>query len=209
MNYVAKLIFSLIEKSATELIHDRQAYIYGISQFLYTVFSTILLLCIGGCFKRGWETSIAISTFYLNQSHGGGYHASTRVRCVTTMSIGIMILLILISVGSTTGICIAIFVCGALILCRYPLVLHVNKSFLHNQFPRLRKKSLLIVSFEILLFFVLIIVKHANLICNYSLMTKYMDLIYSYSLAVLFSAISRLAAIKIRKESYSYPHNQQ
>lgn len=65
--------------------------IYGCEVWLYTVLSTLGLLMIGLLTNSVLETIIIITIFYLCQTNGGGFHATTHLRCFLTMTLGLLI----------------------------------------------------------------------------------------------------------------------
>ena len=66
-------------------------------------------------------SSSAISIFYTCQSSGGGYHASTHLRCFLTMCAGLL-----------AGLGFSLLPCPllALAVLAVPLTLHPNKQYL-------------------------------------------------------------------------------
>lgn len=51
--------------------------IYGCELWLYTILSTLGLLLLGAALQSLGETVIIVSIFYICQSTGGGFHASS------------------------------------------------------------------------------------------------------------------------------------
>ncbi len=60
---------------------QRNLCIYGCELWLYTIISAFGLLIIGILMHASLESAIIIVIFYLCQSNGGGYHASSHVNC--------------------------------------------------------------------------------------------------------------------------------
>ncbi len=63
MRVIANKILLLIESRGVKLNHDRETYIYGLSQWLYTIFSTSLLLLWGIIWGYSFESVILILVF--------------------------------------------------------------------------------------------------------------------------------------------------
>lgn len=65
---------------------QRITCIYGCELWLYTILSTLGLLILGVFLQSFWEAVIIIFIFYNCQSTGGGFHASSHMRCFLTMA---------------------------------------------------------------------------------------------------------------------------
>lgn len=144
---MAETFVSFLEKHTEINPEEREICVYGCDVALYTILSTLGLLLIGCLCGMLMETIICISIFYINQSNGGGYHASTHFRCFITMTIGLLFYssffcfhlpIILIEIMGFASLC------G--LLCM-PIVLHENKKYLLSQKTKLTKcaKSLILV----------------------------------------------------------------
>ena len=114
---------------------------YGIELWLYTIASTAGLLLLGLLFNAAIESVIIISVYYICQSNGGGFHASTHAKCFLTMVFGLLTGLFLLRLPA---ILIAFpfvgLISGFLLLC-FPLCLHQNKSYLNIQTRSLIRRS--------------------------------------------------------------------
>ena len=77
---------------------QRITCIYGCELWLYTILSTLGLLTLGVFLQSFWEAVIIIFIFYTCQSTGGGFHASSHMRCFLTMAIGLLTGLLLMKV---------------------------------------------------------------------------------------------------------------
>ena len=64
---------------------DREIYEYGFEITIYTIWSTIVLLLIGLALRQLWASLIIVALFYTFQSTGGGYHADTHLKCLSTL----------------------------------------------------------------------------------------------------------------------------
>ena len=89
-----KIVMMLDQRGA--LKHSsKDVYVYGFDIAIYTYLSTLALFLIGWIGGYPLETILMISLYYSNQSLGGGYHASTHMRCFLTMVIGMFVFLFL------------------------------------------------------------------------------------------------------------------
>ena len=95
---------------------EREVYEYGFAITICTIASTLGLLL--GQFLGG---AVLIALFYTCQSSGGGYHASTHLRCFLTMCAGLL-----------AGLGFSLLPCPlwALAVLAVPLTLHLNKLYL-------------------------------------------------------------------------------
>ena len=90
MHKFAEMIVRALEKRTIIPAADHEAYVYGFDAALYTFLSTAGLVLIGCVLGQGIETLIIISLFYVNQTLGGGFHASTHLNCFITMVLGLL-----------------------------------------------------------------------------------------------------------------------
>ena len=114
-------------------IHDERQQLlcqYGLELWLYTIISTIGLITIGILFRATLETIIIVFVFYTCQSNGGGFHASTHLKCFLTMATGLIAGLLLLQWPGIQDVAylLGFFSVCVLLLC--PLCLHQNKSYL-------------------------------------------------------------------------------
>lgn len=90
MHQFAEMIVRALEKRTIIPAADHEVYVYGFDAALYTFLSTAGLVLIGCVLGQGIETLIIISLFYVNQTLGGGFHASTHLNCFITMVLGLL-----------------------------------------------------------------------------------------------------------------------
>ena len=121
---------------------EYEIYVYGFDITLYTIISTSALLFIGLIFHKLIDTIITISIFYICQSSGGGYHASTHGKCFAIMCIGLIFALLFEALILSTRIYVVISILSLILLFSRPLVLHKNKSFLQDKKKQLIRKSI-------------------------------------------------------------------
>lgn len=114
---------------------------YGCEIWLYTIVSTMGLLLIGAILGSILETIVIITIFYLCQSNGGGYHASSHVKCFMTMAIGLVLSLAVLYISFPPQL-YYIFLCiSSVFLFMNPLCLHENKQHLVNKAATLKIRS--------------------------------------------------------------------
>jgi accessory gene regulator B len=190
-----KIVMMLDQRGA--LKHSsKDVYVYGFDIAIYTYLSTLALFLIGWIGGYPLETILMISLYYSNQSLGGGYHASTHMRCFLTMVIGMFVFLFLMMSSYITPYQLILAMCSCLILWQFPLVLHPNKKYLLRKADRFIMRSRYFVLIQVFLFIASIILHFPQSITQ------------TFSLAFAFSALSRIiAAIQhkdliIRKQSF-------
>ena len=85
---LSKIIISFIPNGSCDE-KQREICEYGCELWLYTILSTLGLFMIGLFAKAPIEAIVIISIFYVCQSIGGGFHASTHIKCFFTMVYGL------------------------------------------------------------------------------------------------------------------------
>lgn len=161
--------------------------VYGIDLALYTIFSTLTLILIGDVFGKPIETMILIAIYYLNQTVGGGYHASTHWKCFASMIISLLICLVIIRFFSQ-ALYLAPFlaIIALIVLWKNPLHLHPHKAYLKNKAESMKKKSKFCAVLS--LFTVFPLARVGN---SFAL---------SAALGILAAAVSRMVGVKCQKK---------
>lgn len=184
MRQISEYIVKLFEKRGVicASAEEREVYIYGFDIAIYTFLSTLGLFFIGWMAGRPIETTLLIFVYYINQSFGGGFHASSHLMCFLTMVLGELLFLISFLLPYSLLACIGISVISLLFMWLHPLVLHPNKSYLKKKAPQLIKHSrqILLVEIALLIGFILLNVP---------------VIMQTISLTLLLSAISRSVPI--------------
>lgn len=184
---MASWIVSFLEKHGVVNNNLREVYVYGCDIALYTFLSTLGLLCIGVLLGRLVETAVLISIFYINQSVGGGFHASSHMRCFITMAIGLLSFVATFYFPISAIECATIGYCALVILFYFPLVLHPNKQYLMNKKKTLVSRSRLAVGIQALIFAIILF------------FTSYNIPIHSVAISLMLCAMSRCVAATQRK----------
>lgn len=184
MRQISEYIVRLFEKRGVicASAEEREVYIYGFDIAIYTFLSTLGLFFIGWMAGRPIETTLLIFLYYINQSFGGGFHASSHLMCFLTMVLGELLFFVSFLLPYSLLACIGISVISLLFMWTHPLVLHPNKSYLKKKAPQLIKHSrqILLVEIALLIGFILLNVP---------------VIMQTISLTLLLSAISRSVPI--------------
>ena len=184
MRQISEYIVKLFEKRGVicASAEEREVYIYGFDIAIYTFLSTLGLFFIGWMAGRPIETTLLIFVYYINQSFGGGFHASSHLMCFLTMVLGELLFFVSFLLPYSLLACIGISVISLLFMWLHPLVLHPNKSYLKKKAPQLIKHSrqILLVEIALLIGFILLNVP---------------VIMQTISLTLLLSAISRSVPI--------------
>ena len=100
---------------------EREVYEYGFAITICTIASALGLLLLGLLLGQFLGGAVLIAIFYTCQSSGGGYHASTHLRCFPTMCAGLL-----------AGLGFSLLPCPlwALAVLAVLLTLHPNKLYL-------------------------------------------------------------------------------
>lgn len=171
MRQISEYIVKLFEKRGVicASAEEREVYIYGFDIAIYTFLSTLGLFFIGWMAGRPIETTLLIFLYYINQSFGGGFHASSHFMCFLTMVLGELLFLVSFLLPYSLLACIGISVISLLFMWMHPLVLHPNKSYLKKKAPQLIKRSRQILLCETALLIVFILLNIPNIIRTFSL----------------------------------------
>ena len=160
---------------------QREICIYGAELMFYTWLSTLALLAIGCLCGHPVESAIIILSFYVLQSNGGGYHASSHIRCFLLMTAGLLTGMAMLRLSKETLAVFAVISAGVLLLT--PLQLHPNKRYLAKHSNQLKSHSHLATLSVCIFVLAFALLKH--------------EALYKAGCAaLLLSAISRLAARK-------------
>ena len=119
---------------------------YGVEALLHTVLSTSGLLLIGVCFHRLFETLIIVSVFYINQTLGGGFHATSHIKCFLTMALSLSLSLLFCKLQASQWIFILPCVAALIMLFLNPLILHDNKKYLETRSAFFIKRSCIVTA---------------------------------------------------------------
>ena len=132
MHSLAKLIVQWFEKRGiiNPSQDERDIYTYGFELAIYTLVSTFGLLTIGFLLGYPLETCFIITLYYVNQTLGGGFHASSHLSCFLSMCAGLVAILILLQFSLPNLLYAGLGIGSLLVLYFNPLVLHKNKQFL-------------------------------------------------------------------------------
>lgn len=186
MKCLANMILSLLEKAGFRFIHSQEAYLYGLSQWLFSIMSVSLLLLGGIVYGHLYESVVLILVFCLNQSYGGGFHADSHLKCLSTSLIGQCVFFVLLRHEISVSLSTIVTLLSLSILYSFPLVLHKNKMYLERTKDTLIRKSRCLVVVEGLTYLIFVLL-------SFSALSR------CISLALLLSSLSRVCAIYINK----------
>lgn len=179
---ISERIVAFLDQRGALKHSSKEVYIYGFDIAIYTYLSTIGLFLVGWAGGYPLESILLIALYYTNQSLGGGYHASTHMRCFLTMLLGMLIFLIYMSLPYSYAFQTCVAVSSLLILWKFPLVLHPNKKHLHKKAAEFTKRSLLFVLIQLSVFFI------------FSFLCCHQSIIQTFSISFTLSAFSRIIA---------------
>ena len=130
MDYLTQKLLAVLSRHTKIEDSKRDVYIYAINLLLYTVVSTLGLIAISATLGKTTEGIIIILIYYVNQTLGGGFHASTHLRCFFTMAILLLAGLLALELHPSRTLLKAIVLIAGIVLFIFPLILHQNKSYL-------------------------------------------------------------------------------
>lgn len=188
MNQLIKAIIAFLEANEIVRAEDHEVYAYGLDTILYTMISTLGLVLIGVVMRSTTEALVIIGMFYINQTLGGGFHASTHLMCFLTMAVGLLCCLstLFIPFPLPASLIIALMSMGFML--RFPLVLHINKAYLSNKRKLFSKHSQQALIFQLLA------------ICFF-LIWRDVHMVQTIAVGLLSCAFSRAVAVVQQKRA--------
>lgn len=163
--------------------NQRLTCIYGCELWLYSFISTLGLLLVGILLQAFLETVLMITIFYALQKNGGGFHASSHMKCFAVMFGGLLSGLFLTCILNSHTLFICMLAFSAVVLFTLPLRLHPYKKYLIVNKSQLYARSYLVT------ICVIVGIIAIGLMVGESLFKAGCS-------AIFFSAVSRLFAVK-------------
>lgn len=182
MDYLTQKLLAVLSRHTKIEDSKRDVYIYAINLLLYTVVSTLGLIAISATLGKTTEGIIIILIYYVNQTLGGGFHASTHLRCFFTMAILLLAGLLALELHPSRTLLKAIVLIAGIVLFIFPLILHQNKSYLLPRSKGMRIRSRIVVAIECLIIFI------PNVFEAYFTLN-------SYAIGMTISVVSRVSAV--------------
>jgi len=98
-NIIDKSVLFLIQQGAIKNTQEqKEIYRYGMElQICYIIHATILI-SLGLIFRHGLEVVLLLFFFGVIQVNAGGYHAKTHARCLSIMTLGVILFLFLLPI---------------------------------------------------------------------------------------------------------------
>ena len=178
----AECIVTYWEKRGILKSKNREVYVYGVDLAVYTILSTLGLLLIGWIGGYPIVSTILIALYYALQSTGGGFHASTHLRCFISMAVGMILFLFSLRFYHFLPLYLGLALIASILLWRYPLILHPNKRHLAQRAQKCVIRSRCITLSCIVLLLISILFKFSNSITQ------------TFAFALICGAVSRAAA---------------
>ena len=182
MDYLTQKLLAVLSRHTKIEDSKRDVYIYAINLLLYTVVSTLGLIAISATLGKTTEGIIIILIYNVNQTLGGGFHASTHLRCFFTMAILLLAGLLALELHPSRTLLKAIVLIAGIVLFIFPLILHQNKSNLLPRSKGMRIRSRIVVAIECLIIFI------PNVFEAYFILN-------SYAIGMTISVVSRVSAV--------------
>lgn len=183
MNQLIKAIIAFLEANEIVRAEDHEVYAYGLDAILYTMISTLGLVLIGVVMRSTTEALVIIG-----QTLGGGFHASTHLRCFLTMAVGLLCCLTILFIPFLLTASVIISLISVGFMLRFPLVLHINKAYLSNKRNLFSKHSQQALIFQLLV------------ICLF-LIWRDVHMVQTIAVGLLSCAFSRAVAVVQQKRA--------
>ncbi|MCL2399870.1 MAG: accessory gene regulator B family protein [Defluviitaleaceae bacterium] len=98
-NIIDKSVLFLIQQGAVENTEEqKEIYRYGMELQIYYIIHAAILISLGLLFGHGLEVALLLFFFGAIQVNAGGYHAKTHARCMSIMTIGVILFLLLLPI---------------------------------------------------------------------------------------------------------------
>lgn len=134
---ISHKLFVALAKKTNISPREKETILYGINALTYTLISTLLLISFGACTNKLLSTTIIIAVFYVNQTIGGGYHASSHLRCFLTMFVGLFLVLFILNNKRINFMVYVIYVVtGATLMILIPVVLNKTKNIWNTRLKK-------------------------------------------------------------------------
>lgn len=184
MRRLAELIVRYFEKHKiiSPSPDDREIYVYGFDIAIYTLISTLGLFFVGLLLGYPVESIIMISLFYVNQTLGGGYHASSHLSCFLVMCGGLLVFILLLHFPLSKSLSMILAIVSLVVLFLHPLILHKNKQFLARKSQFFIRRSRAALAIQFFLFVVILFLGSAHYV-------------QAFAIAFTLCAVSRMAAV--------------
>lgn len=144
------------------------------------------ILAVGLGFSYPYEALILLFLFYNHQSLGGGYHATTHLRCYLCMICGGVVYSSILRIHQNELLYLIGGACSLVLLWRFPLTLHPNKFYLAQKHSILVRRSRGFILFSF--------VAWTLSFCNGCSRTY-----RALSLSLIFCSLSRIVAVYQRR----------
>lgn len=138
---------------------DKELYVYGFNMLLTVSLNIISTIIIGLLFGMVFESIAFLVAYIPLRSYAGGYHARTPLRCyIISLLLIVLILLTLNLIGESV---LALFILsgiGTIICVTMSPVEDANKPLDEIEKQEYRKRTLVILSIEMIIFIISIFV---------------------------------------------------
>lgn len=187
---IAQFFLRFLSKHVQIKDEDWEIYGYGIEAFLHTVFTIGGLVLVSFLMQKPIEGVIIIILYHVNQTIGGGFHATTHFRCFLLMAVFLLISLLILLLPIAPAVLSAVTLLSAGFLFFIPLVLHANKAYLADRSAYFIRRSRIITAVE------LAVAIGMMFLCEFPIQC-------AFGLGMAVSALSRGAGALA---SYASPH---
>lgn len=138
---------------------DKELYVYGFNMLITVSLNIISTIIIGLLFGMVFESIAFLAAYIPLRSYAGGYHARTPLRCyIISLLLIVLILLALRSIGASVLALFVLSAIGTIICVTMSPVEDVNKTLDETEIKVYRKKTLIILSAEMIIFIISIFV---------------------------------------------------
>jgi accessory gene regulator B len=162
-----KVIQRLIDLMVSNKIiksEETELYSYGLMQGTLMLLNIFTILIIGKILGMLWQSSVFMVTYFPLRTYAGGYHARTQLNCyISSVVLIVMVLLGIRYMKWTNLIYITISIISGLTIYIFSPVEDSNKPIDDIGLKIFRKKSRIILIFELILLILFIFLRKNNI----------------------------------------------
>lgn len=157
MKYLSnKLITKLIQLGNIKE-DESELYTYGLQQSIFIILNVLTILFIGLLFGMLWQSIVFMSIYLPLRSFAGGFHAKSPLFCYIYSIILILAVLLSIKyIPWSNSICLFLLAFACIVILILSPVEDLNKPLDQIEVVTYRKRTLIILTLELMIYFILL-----------------------------------------------------
>lgn len=161
----AEIITQKLQANSTVTSEQYDICRFGFQQGLAVLLNLLTTICIGAIMGEFWQSVLFMVAYTPLRSFAGGYHAKTSIRCYVYSILLIITVLFSIKLRLFNNfICIIAFLTSCVIIAILSPVEDFNKPLDYIEIKVYRKRTLVIVSIESMVFIISYLLNWKNVV---------------------------------------------